>query len=195
MKRLRLPSLKGWVKKRLKRSGNETGRSGFRAVSPLIINVILVPLFALDLYGEVRSLLRAVDSAQNTTANVGQGEGTATSAKTDQVDFVHLTQWHPFGGLKGPAESLQGKDTKNLPETTLNMQLHGILFIEGTTIPAFALIKVADQKEKVFAIGEVVTGDVRLLGIQGDRVVLDRGGHLETLKLPRGVLKIREPDA
>lgn len=140
-------------------------------------------------------MLRAYDTVQNAPANGGVGEGTPAAVKNNQVDFVHLTQWHPFGGLKGSGESLQGKDTKNLPETTLNMQLHGILFIEGTTVPAFALIKVADQKEKVFAIGEVVTGDVKLMGVQNDRVILDRGGHLETLKIPRGVLKIRDPDA
>ncbi|MBF0422499.1 MAG: hypothetical protein HQL73_05855 [Magnetococcales bacterium] len=196
MKRPRVASLKAWLRKRIHQSTQETRRSGLRTVSPLIVNLLLLPIVAFDLYGEVRSMLQAMNSAVGSPIGTGQGDNASgANAMKNQTDFVQMTQWHPFGGLTGPGAKIDAADTKNLPDTTLNMQLHGILFIKGTTIPAFALIKVADEKEKVFAIGDVLTGDVRLVQVQDDRVILDRGGHLETLKLPRGVLKIRDPDA
>ncbi|MBF8273340.1 MAG: ral secretion pathway protein C [Magnetococcales bacterium] len=141
-------------------------------------------------------MLRAIESEKNGVLVSGQAANSVDQAQDkDKLDLVEMAQWHPFGGSKGPGGKTAVADTKNLPETSLNFQLHGILFIEGTTIPAFALIKLADAPEKVFAVGEELTGGVRLVAIQDDRVILDRGGRLETLKLPRGVLQIRDPDA
>ncbi|MBF0146675.1 MAG: hypothetical protein HQL84_11430 [Magnetococcales bacterium] len=195
LKKPRFLSLKEWLRNRIRLSGTE-GRSGLRMVSPWILNLLLLPLFAFDLFGEISSMLRAIESQTPvTTAGQQTTNPSGSVAQKDKIDLTQMTQWHPFGGKKVPGANLEGADTKNLPDTNLNFQLHGILFIEGTSIPAFALIKLADAPEKVFAIGEVLTGDVRLVAIQNDRVILDRGGRLEALKLPRAVLQIRDPDA
>lgn len=184
-----------WLKSRAQRTSNRTGRSGFRAISPWMLNLLFLPLLAFDLFGEVGSMLRAIQSGvagPGVSAQIVQPS--ANVGQKDKSILTNLSQWFPFGGEGALGARLEGADTKNLPETSLNFQLHGILFIEGTTIPAFALIKVVDGSEKVFGIGEVLSGDVRLMAVQDDRVILDRGGRLEALKLPRAVLPIRSLD-
>ncbi|MBF0604950.1 MAG: hypothetical protein HQL07_14810 [Nitrospirae bacterium] len=195
MKMTLLSPFSKWLKRHAQQSSSRTGRSGFRAISPWMLNLLFLPLLAFDLFGEVGSLLRAMQSGGEggvVSAQVAQPSGNVEQKNASELK--NLTQWFPFGGQGVLGARLEGTDTRNLPETSLNFQLHGILFIEGTTIPAFALIKVADGTEKVFGIGEVLSGDVRLMAVEGDRVILDRGGRLEALKLPRAVLPIRSLD-
>ncbi|MBF0110276.1 MAG: hypothetical protein HQL76_13990 [Magnetococcales bacterium] len=168
------------------------GRSRF---SPWMLNLLLLPLFAFDLQSEVRSLLRAMDVSGAVEVGGAVVSSAGSPGGGEKLDLTTMTQWHPFGSQVGPGGTTLAADTRNLPDTSLNFQLHGILFIDGTRIPAFALIKLADAPEKVFAVGEEVTGGVWLYAVESDRVILDRGGRLEALKLPRAILEIRPPDA
>lgn len=187
-------SMKSWFSRRGGKGGERAGRTGFRAVSPLVLNLLLLPLFAYDLYGQVGAMLGAINFVGQ--GGAGQGsEQVQNVEKKDKYDFASVAQWQPFGGQEAPKPKIELQDTKDLPETGLNFVLRGVLYVDGKTIPAFALIKLPDAPEKAFAVGDELTGGVRLAGIQDDRVILDRGGRLETLKLPRSELKIRDPDA
>jgi general secretion pathway protein C len=70
------------------------------------------------------------------------------------------------------------------PDTRLNLTLRGIA---SATDPAASRVLVAgpDGREQVYATGATVPGGATVHRILTDRVLLDRRGTLETLRLPR----------
>lgn len=73
----------------------------------------------------------------------------------------------------------------NAPETPLNMTLLGVLADDREPTRSRALIRVQGGDEKGYAIGDDVARGVTLQAIFPDRVILSRGGRLETLRLER----------
>lgn len=71
----------------------------------------------------------------------------------------------------------------NAPETPLNLTLIGLLADDRESYSR-ALIA-SQNEEKAYAIGDDVTRGVTLQAIFPDRVILSRGGRLETLRLER----------
>lgn len=69
------------------------------------------------------------------------------------------------------------------PDTKLNLVLRGVLSTEDPQ--ALAIIAMAGAKEKIYAVGDNVPGGARLKTVYADRVILERGANLETLRLPK----------
>ncbi len=69
------------------------------------------------------------------------------------------------------------------PDTKLNLVLRGVLSTED--LQALAIIAMAGATEKIYAIGDDVPGGARLKTVYADRVILERGANLETLRLPK----------
>jgi general secretion pathway protein C len=90
-----------------------------------------------------------------------------------------LAQWHLFGN------ALPVADNRALaaPETTLNLVLRGILAGDGPK-DGLAIISDGNQNERTYAVGDDV-GGATLDSVYADRVLLSRGGVLETLTLAR----------
>jgi general secretion pathway protein C len=86
-----------------------------------------------------------------------------------------------FGRYQAPAASTS---LLNAPETPLNMTLLGVL-ADDNEDHSRALIAVQGSDEKAYAIGDDVSRGVTLQAIFPDRVILSRGGRLETLRLER----------
>ena len=76
------------------------------------------------------------------------------------------------------------EDHENLAETRLNLSLRGTL-ASANPEAAIAIIADARNEEKVYAIRDTVTTGATLHAVYADRVVLNRGGTLEVLKLPK----------
>ena len=74
------------------------------------------------------------------------------------------------------------------PETHLNYTLHG-LFASSDPSDAFAIIADGRSVEHTYRIGDKL-GGTTIHDILPDRVILDRSGHYETLKLPKFRLDI-----
>lgn len=73
---------------------------------------------------------------------------------------------------------------EDLAETRLNLALKGT--IAGTdTAQSVAIIAAAGRDDKVYAINDTVTAGTTLHAVYPDRVILNRGGALEALKLPQ----------
>ncbi|MDQ2070717.1 type II secretion system protein GspC [Natronospira bacteriovora] len=70
------------------------------------------------------------------------------------------------------------------PETQLNLQLRGVM---ATEIPQMAMAIIASGRgeDKIFRVGDRIGSGASLRAIYADRVILERGGDLETLRLPR----------
>ncbi len=72
----------------------------------------------------------------------------------------------------------------NAPETSLNLTLRG-LFAAARKEAAFAIIAEGAGNERHFRIGDKIAGGAVVQDILPDRVVLERAGRYETLRLPR----------
>jgi len=108
-------------------------------------------------------------------------------AAASTVNVQAIADAHLFG--EADAESVMitaapVEDHENLAETRLNLSLRGTLASPNPEA-AIAIIADARNEEKVYAIRDTVTTGATLHAVYADRVVLNRGGTLEVLKLPK----------
>ncbi len=96
--------------------------------------------------------------------------------RVEEVAGLHL-----FGKAAGKPEVVS---TENVPETQLKLTLRGI-FAAYDQGEAFAIITNAGGNDQHYKVGEQIFGEVIVKEIHPDHVLLSRGGHLETLRLPK----------
>ena len=101
------------------------------------------------------------------------------SAPRSAIDVGALRSANLFGTAATPAG-----DPANAPVTTLALVLVGVLAADDPA-KGWAILGPATNAAKLYAAGSTVPGGAKLAGIYSDRVVLDRGGQLETLPMPR----------
>jgi general secretion pathway protein C len=110
---------------------------------------------------------------------------TANSGTTS-IDAQLIANTHLFGEAD-PAEvvaTVPQESHENLAETRLNLSLKGtIASLEEST--SIAIIADNRNEEKNYSIKDTVAPGATLHAIYADRVVLNRGGTLEVLKLPK----------
>ena len=75
-------------------------------------------------------------------------------------------------------------DAANAPPTQANLVLTAV-FASPDPTKGLAIIGESAQSARVFAVGGAVQSGVRLHQVHQDRVILDRGGRLEALSLPK----------
>lgn len=86
--------------------------------------------------------------------------------------------------LFGRREAGTASAPLDAPETALNLTLKGILAY-GSEQFSRALIADSSGREKPYAVGDDVPGGAVLKAIHADRVILERSGRFETLRLDR----------
>jgi len=97
------------------------------------------------------------------------------------VDVAGVVNAHLFGAP--PAEAVR-EDAANAPQTSMPLVLTGIIAGDDPQ-NGLAILGPNVAGAKVFAVGDNVPGGAKLHSVYTDRVVIDRGGHLESLMLPR----------
>jgi general secretion pathway protein C len=120
-------------------------------------------------------------------ADLSGGKAPPTTAPVDMqpapqrsmIDVASLRAAQLFGAA--PATNA---NASNAPVTTMALVLVGVLAADDPA-QGFALLGPSANAAKLYAGGSAVPGGARLAGIYNDRVVLDRGGQLETLPMPR----------
>lgn len=112
-------------------------------------------------------------------ASLGERYATERDARApmQQVADMHL-----FGRADAPTEALAAAAV-DAPETRLNLKLRGILAADEAALSR-AIITAGNQ-DKVYSVGDNITGGAAVEAVLADRVLLRRGGRLETLRLPR----------
>jgi len=75
-------------------------------------------------------------------------------------------------------------ETENAPDTRLNLKLRAAVAATNSD-SAHAIIADGSGNEKVYFVGNSIPGGASLHRVHADRVILNRGGVLETLRLPR----------
>ncbi len=108
--------------------------------------------------------------------------GTQTSG---QVDMQSIAGAHMFGQASGEAVVQAVPESfEDLAETRLSLILKGLV-ANSDRQKAIAIIEDNRREQKVYYIGDTVAAGTTLHAVYVDRVVLNRGGTLEVLKLPK----------
>ena len=142
---------------------------------PRLVSLALAALIAVELARVAISLLGGspVKSPQPVLA------GVAPRAQHPGIDIQSVVSAHLFG-VAAPDPSTQ--DPANAPQSTANLVLAGTI---ATQDPKRGVAIISDGgPSKVYSVGDNV-GGATLHSVYLDHVILDRGGQLETLLLPR----------
>ncbi|HEY0340548.1 MAG TPA: type II secretion system protein GspC [Steroidobacteraceae bacterium] len=133
------------------------------------------------------AVLLAVQAAVILTGLGGASRAPATGANPivaiprHSVDIAAIDNAHLFGTA---AVAQSAGDPRNAPQSTIPLVLTGIISAEDPQT-GLAILGQTAATSKVFAVGDNLPGSAKLHSVYSDRVVIDRGGRLETLVLPR----------
>lgn len=114
-------------------------------------------------------------------AAASAGAAPARAAARSAVDVQGIIDAHLFG-VADPAEP--AGDPTDAPETRLSLVLAGTMAASDPK-QGFGIIGESAANAKLYSVGDTVPGGARLNAVYGDRVILERGGQLEALLLPR----------
>jgi general secretion pathway protein C len=101
------------------------------------------------------------------------------------ADFSSLLGSHLFGEAANAPAPVPAA-VLDAPETTLSLTLKGILSREGDANGG-AIISTNRGEDRAYRVGQTIEGadGATLHSVYADRVLLDRNGRLETLRLPK----------
>jgi general secretion pathway protein C len=151
---------------------------GWQKLLPLAVAALLVVLLAWQLVQLTWALLGAktgVAPATNAPAVTGP-----PPART--VDVAAIVNAHLFGEANAPAAG--STDPNAVAASQMPLVLVGTI---ANTDPAlgYAIIGESAVSAKVYGVGKTITGGTKLHSVYPDRAILDRGGKLEALLLPK----------
>ena len=181
------------VANRLARLQERTPEQWLRAantVLPVGVTAILVVALAWRVADLTWSILpgeRADDPFPEIAALV-PATGSANSIPPVTLDA--LSDAHLFGEPAAPPADTAANAAvadADAPDTTLNLVLAGVVAREPGSQPGQAIILSGNRQQKVYSVGNTIDGanGARLHSVLADRVLLNRSGRLEALRLPR----------
>jgi general secretion pathway protein C len=140
------------------------------AVAALLIGVQLA-LIASEWFGSAERPLPTAREAGYVPADGG--------ASSQRVDLGALVSAHLFG----EAAAAPAADA-NVPQTSMPLVLAGVLAADEPR-GGFAIVGESAAAARFFPVGATLPGGARLHSVYPDRIVIDRGGTLESLTLPK----------
>jgi general secretion pathway protein C len=132
------------------------------------------------------SLLLGVQGATTVTRLAGAGRtapvATATTAPAAQqrLDVAGIANSHLFGA---PPVAAAGVDASNAPRSSAPLVLTGIIAASDPK-DGMAIVGESAAAAKVYAVGDNLPGGARVHSVYEDRVLIERGGAIESLVLP-----------
>lgn len=115
----------------------------------------------------------ALIAASSPTTSVAKG-----GSGLDALAALHLF------GEAAKAEALLAPSVIDAPETRLSLTLRGIVAVSSGS-EGRALIAEGSADEKLYRVGDALSGGAVLHEVLRDKVILKRAGRFETLTLPR----------
>jgi general secretion pathway protein C len=150
--------------------------------APKWVALILIVLIAWLLARIVWMLVPG--SAAGDAVEVPAGS-VAARVEPGQADVQVIANAHIFGeATADTAPPPPPADHEDLAETRLNLSLKGTITANDERL-SIAIIADTGNEEKVYAIRDTVVPGTTLHAVYADRVILDRSGALEALKLPK----------
>jgi len=151
---------------------------------PFWVSLLFVVLIA---YYLARIAWMLYPASDDLTWTPPQMIGAAQQSKTGGVqsaDYGSIVNAHLFGMATESAEPAAVVETENAPDTRLNLKLRAAVAATSEDV-AHAIIADGSGNEKVYFVKSSIPGGATLHRVHADRVILNRGGVLETLRLPR----------
>lgn len=102
-----------------------------------------------------------------------------------EVDVRAIVDRHLFGEPIEEPAAIPPATVPDAPDTTLSLRLAGT--VEDARDNRLSVAIIADERgQRVYRVSDEIdaTDGVKLYAVFGDRVILDRAGQLETLRLP-----------
>jgi general secretion pathway protein C len=152
-------------------------------ILPGIAVALLVILIAYQLAGLTWTLVTA-PQLDVIPVSVRSTSPTVVAAGTGS--YTALDGWQPFGTPPAVDQSPVPNEILDAPETTLNLQLWGVNAWDNPQTGQ-AIISSGRAEQVDYVVGDDIENGsgARLHRIYNDRVLLNRGGRLETLRLPQ----------
>jgi general secretion pathway protein C len=146
---------------------------------PLWVSVALVVLLAWQLVQLGWTILGASKAPPPGT---GGPAVVAAAPSGPAIDLPTILNAHLFGVAGAPPAG--SADPNSVAATQMNLVLVGTI-AESDPQHGYAIIGESAANAKVYAVGKTITGGTKLHSVYPDRAILDRGGKLEALLLPR----------
>jgi len=154
----------------------EKWRTLLLAQGPRIATWTLAVLLAV----QAAVIVTGLGSAGSSTRVAGGG--TLVTSQRHMVNVAAIANAHIFGFASvAPSPQEAGVVVQNH-----DLVLSGIMAADDPRY-GLAIIGQTAQSTKVYAVGDNVPGGAKLHAVYSDRVIIDRGGQLETLALPRQI--------
>jgi general secretion pathway protein C len=147
-------------------------------VGPGLVGAILVVALAWQLVQATWLFLGAASSGQAPDNNASQPQRPATAPA---VDLNALVGAHLFGIASSEPNAA---DVNAAPQTQMNLVLTGTM-ASADPQKGYAIVGESATTAKTYPTGATLRPGTRLHSVFTDRVILDNGGKLETLVLPR----------
>ena len=161
----------------------ERALSAINKTLPRWVALLLVIGIAWQLAQVIWMLMPGSDAGDQVIAppvQISRSTPTASAVNVQNIANAHLFgEADPEEVIAPPQENLE-----NLAETRLNLSLKGTIASDDQAA-SIAIIADAGNEEKVYLVQDTVAPGATLHAIYADRVVLNRGGILEVLKLPK----------
>ena len=146
-----------------------------------VVNFLLVIWIAGLLAALTWDLIGSSAAPEDTVAVV---KSVAVPVNPDNELIRNMPDWHLMG-VPNRAQAPVSRNTAiDAPDTRLKLVLKGALASENPE-QARAIIADPGGKEEHYAIGDKLPGNAELSEIHKDRVILQRNGRFETLRLPK----------
>ena len=151
---------------------------GWQKLLPLAVSALLVVVLAWQLVQLGWALLGAKNGA---VAGPGASATVAAAPPVRTVDVASIVSAHLFGEANAPAGST---DPNSVAASQMPLVLVGTIANTDPTL-GYAIIGENPAAAKVYSVGKTITGGTKLHSVYPDRAILDRGGKLEALLLPK----------
>jgi len=154
------------------------GRSeGWQRLLPWAVSALLVVVLAWQLVQLAWALLGANTA---TPPSAATPTGPAPPAQPT-VDVGSIVAAHLFGEANAPTGPT---DPNAVAATQMPLVLVGTI-ARSDPEQGYAIIGDSAQSAKVYGVGKTISGGTKLHSVYPDRAILDRGGKLEALLLPK----------
>ena len=151
---------------------------------PFWVSLIFVVLIAYYLARVVWTLYpSSTESLWAPPQSTGTGQPVAKQGNAKD-QYGAIASAHLFGIATKDGAVPAPAETEDAPDTRLNLKLRATVATSETEI-AHAIIADGSGNEKVYFIKDSVPGGASLHRVDMDRVILNRGGVLEALRLPK----------
>jgi general secretion pathway protein C len=151
---------------------------GWQKLLPLAVSALLVVLLAWQLVQLTWTLL----GARNGIAPATSGPAVVAPPAARTVDVATIVNAHLFGAANAPAAG--STDPNAVAASQMPLVLVGTIANTDPTL-GYAIIGESAVTAKVYGVGKTISGGTKLHSVYPDRAILDRGGKLEALLLPK----------